>query len=63
VTGYQLRAGYLPGQSDAAVFDFPASTLSYGASGIPPGTYYVRVVALSSSGPGAVSNEVVVTVP
>jgi Fibronectin type III domain len=63
VTGYQLRAGYLPGQSDAAVFTFPASTLSYGASAIPPGTYYVRVAALSSSGPGAVSSEVVVTVP
>ena len=62
VTGYQLRAGYQPGRSDAAVYDFPASTLAYGASGIPAGTYYVRVVALSSAGPGEISNEVVVTV-
>jgi hypothetical protein len=62
VTGYQLRAGYQPGQSNAAVIDLPASPLAYAASGIPPGTYYVRVVALSSAGPGAVSNEVVVTV-
>jgi hypothetical protein len=63
VTGYQLRAGYLPGQSDAAVINLAASSLSYGATGVPPGTYYVRVVALSASGPGDVSNEVVVTVP
>jgi hypothetical protein len=63
VTGYQLRAGYQPGQSDATVNNLPASSLSYGATGIPPGTYYVRVVALSTSGAGDVSNEVVVTIP
>jgi len=62
VTGYQIRAGYQPGQSNATVFDLPASALSYGAVGIPAGTYYVRVVALSSAGPGDASNEVVVTV-
>jgi hypothetical protein len=63
VTGYQLRAGYQPGQSNAAVINLAASSLSYSATGIPAGTYYVRVVALSASGPGDVSNEVVVTVP
>jgi len=62
VTGYQLRAGYQPGQSNAAVLNLPASSLSYGATGIPPGTYYVRVVPLSTAGPGEASNEVVVTV-
>lgn len=61
VTGYQLRAGTQPGRSDVAVFDFPASTFSFGAGGVPAGTYYVRVVALSSQGPSPASNEVVVT--
>ncbi|MEZ5289102.1 MAG: fibronectin type III domain-containing protein [Vicinamibacterales bacterium] len=63
VTGYQLQAGYQPGQSNAAVIALPAAPLSYAAAGIPPGTYYVRVVPLSSAGPGTASNEVVVTVP
>jgi len=63
VSGYELRAGYQPGQSNAAVIGLPASALSYAATGIPPGTYYVRVVPLSSAGPGETSNEVVVTVP
>jgi hypothetical protein len=62
VTGYQLRAGYQPGQSNAAVFNLPASTLTFGTTGVPPGTYYVRVFPLSTAGIGDVSNEVVVTV-
>jgi hypothetical protein len=62
VTGYQLSAGYQPGQSNAAVFTFPAGALSYAAANVAPGTYYVRVTALSSAGPGTTSNEVVVTV-
>jgi hypothetical protein len=63
VTGYQLHAGYQPGQSNAGVITLPASLVSYAATAIPPGTYHVRVVPLSSSGPGEPSNEVVVTVP
>jgi hypothetical protein len=63
VTGYQLRAGSRPASSDVGVLDFPASTLAFGSGGIPSGTYYVRVVALSSQGPSEASNELVVTVP
>jgi hypothetical protein len=62
VSGYQLRAGYQPGQSNAAVLTLPASALGYTATSVPPGTYYIRVVPLSSAGPGETSNEVVVTV-
>jgi hypothetical protein len=63
VTGYRLLAGFRPGQSDAAVIDLPASSLAYGAAGIAPGIYYVRVAALSAAGLGDLSNEVVVTIP
>ena len=63
VTGYELRAGSGPGLSNIAVFTLPAAPLSFSTTGVPSGTYYVRVVALSSAGPGTPSNEVVVTVP
>jgi hypothetical protein len=63
VTGYRLRAGYAPGQSDAATLDVPAAPLRFSATGVPAGTYYVRIVPLSSQGPGDASNEVVVVVP
>ena len=62
VTGYELRAGSGPGLSNIAVFSLSANTLSFATTGVPPGTYYVRVVALSSAGPGTPSNEIVVTV-
>jgi hypothetical protein len=63
VAGYELRAGSGPGQSNIAVFTLPAAALTFATTDVPPGTYYVRVVALSSAGPGTPSNEIVVTVP
>lgn len=63
ITGYQLRAGSQPGRNDVGVLNFPASTLTFGSGGIGPGTYYVRVVALSSQGPSEASNELVLVVP
>lgn len=63
ITGYQLRAGIAPGWNDVGTLDFPASTLSFATGGLPSGTYYVRVVALSSQGPSEASNELVITVP
>lgn len=63
ITGYQLRAGTQPGRNDVGVLNFPVSTLAFGSGGIGPGTYYVRVVALSSQGPSEASNELVLTVP
>jgi hypothetical protein len=62
VTGYQLQAGSSPGLSNIAVFTLPASALDFSTVGVPSGTYYVRVWALSAAGPGTPSNEVVVTV-
>ena len=62
VTGYELQAGSGPGLTNTAVFTLPATALDFSTAGVPPGTYYVRVVALSSAGPGTPSNEVVVTV-
>jgi len=62
VTGYELRAGSGPGLSNIVVFNLSANTLTFDTTGVPPGTYYVRVVALSSAGAGTPSNEIVVTV-
>ena len=61
-TGYLLVAGTSPG------FAIPVATVSLpgipGAviPGIPPGTYYVRVLALNSGGTSGPSNEVTVVV-
>lgn len=62
-TGYQLHAGSAPGASDVAVLNLPATTTSLAASGVPAGTYYIRVAAASAQGLGDVSNEVTLVVP
>jgi len=63
VTGYELHAGSAPGLSNLAVLTLPASPLTFATTGVPPFTYYVRVVPLSAAGPGTPSNEIVVVVP
>lgn len=63
VTGYQLQAGSAPGASNVAVVNFASSQTALVTSGVPSGTYYVRVLATSASGPGTVSNELVLVVP
>ena len=63
-TGYRLRVRAAPGASDLADFavgDTSATTVSL--AGVTPGTYYVRVVAVSACGVGSPSNEVAVSVP
>jgi glucose/arabinose dehydrogenase len=63
-TGYRLRVGTVQGASDIA--DIPVGTvtaLAVPLGGVPPRTYYVRVVAESACGIGAASNEVALTVP
>lgn len=63
LTRYLLDVGSAPGLSDIfSGLDVGLQT-SFGASGVPPGTYYVRVRAGNYSGLGAPSNEVVVQVP
>ena len=58
VTAYQIEAGSAPGLSDLAVVQ--TGNIRSFSTPIPAGTYYVRVRALNGSGPGPVSNEVVV---
>ena len=63
VAGYELHAGTAPGLSNIVVIPLPASQEMLGAGGVPPGTYYVRVVATSAQGPGEMSNEIALVVP
>lgn len=62
ITRYVLEVGSAPGLSDIfSGLDVGLQT-SFGASGVPPGTYYVRVRAGNYRGLGAPSSEVVVVV-
>jgi len=59
-TSYVVHVGSSPGLSNITQVNVgTASTLSANA---PPGTYYIRVVALNAIGPSIASNEVNVTV-
>lgn len=60
-TAYQIHAGSAPGLSDLALVAVSATPTGFAASA-PPGTYYVRVVAVNGSGLSAPSNEVVVVI-
>ncbi len=60
-TGYLVAVGSQPGWSDLAVTAVTETTVV--ATGVPPRTYYVRVLARNEGGTSPPSNEVVVTVP
>lgn len=60
--GYNLIAGSSPGASNLANVAVDAASTSFAATGVPLGTYFVRVVSRSSSGPGGASNEVIVSI-
>ncbi len=63
-TGYRMRVGTVQGASDVA--DIPIGSVTAIAvplGGVPPRTYYVRVVAESACGIGNASNEVTLQVP
>jgi hypothetical protein len=63
-TGYRLLLGTTPGVANLGEVDVgAATTLTVSLGGVPPGLYFVRVVALSACGVGAPSNEVAVAVP
>lgn len=59
-TGYIVSAGSSSGASNLATAR--TSGPSFAATGVPAGTYFVRVVATNSCGSGAASNEVVIPV-
>lgn len=63
-TGYRMRVGTVQGASDVADISIGTVTaLAVPLAGVPPRTYYVRVVAESACGVGDPSNEVAITVP
>jgi hypothetical protein len=59
---YSIEAGSGPGSANLANFPTRNTALSYGANGIPDGTYYVRVRASNSIGVGPPSNEATLVV-
>jgi plastocyanin len=59
-TGYVLEAGSASGLSNLANFNTGFTVTSFSASGIAPGTYFVRVRAANTGGSSAASNEVTV---
>lgn len=60
-TGYILQAGSSPGATNIASVNV-GNSLSYTATGVPNGTYYVRLISTNGCGNSGPSNEVVVTV-
>jgi hypothetical protein len=58
---YELVVGSARGRADVGTFNV-GNVLTVAVDAVPPGTYYVRVRAVNAQGPGAPSNEVVVTV-
>jgi hypothetical protein len=62
VTGYRLEAGSQTGLADILTSALGPAP-SFGAAGVPPGRYYVRMRALNGNGMSPPSNEVVVNVP
>jgi hypothetical protein len=60
LTTYALRAGSSPGGSNLADFGTGNTSTSFTATNVPPGTYFVRVLAGNGNGFGPSSNEVTV---
>ena len=62
-TSYVLVAGVSPGFTvPIATVPLPVSPRSFAVAGVPPGTYYARLLARNSGGTSPASNEVSLTV-
>jgi hypothetical protein len=59
---YNISAGSSPGLSNLARLAVGTNPTSFVATGVAAGVYYVRVGSGTPSGPGPVSNEIIVTV-
>ena len=62
VASYQLQAGTATGLVDIGVIPLPASARTL-AVNAPPGTYFVRLVAVNAAGSSPPSNEAIVDAP
>jgi predicted phage tail protein len=62
-TSYFIEAGSAPGLADLATVNTGNTNVTASFSGVPPGTYYVRVRAVNAIGRSVVSNERTVIVP
>jgi hypothetical protein len=60
--GYAIQVGSASGLANLGTFAVGPTT-AFSASGIPPGTFFVRVFAVNTAGPSSASNEVTVVVP
>jgi hypothetical protein len=61
-TTYVIEAGSGPGLSNLASFSTGSTLTTFSASGVPSGSYYLRVRSGNASGASAPSNEVVMVV-
>jgi hypothetical protein len=59
---YRILAGLMPGNSQLANFNTGNTATSFVVTGVPPGTYFTRVVAQNAQGTSAPSNEIAVVV-
>jgi hypothetical protein len=62
ITGYTLEALSATSGALLARIDLSSGTTSYAAAGVPPGSYRLRVRAVTICGPGGPSNDVVLDV-
>jgi hypothetical protein len=60
-TTYTVRASFVPNDSNPPI-QLPMTALAF-TLGIPPGSYYVHIVASNACGTSAPSNELLVTAP
>lgn len=63
VTGYRLEAGLATGAADLTTFPLPPAPSAFIVPGAPPGTFFIRLRAVSACGMSTPSNEVEVRVP
>ena len=61
-SSYVVEAGSASGLADLANFDTGSAAATLTVTGVPAGSYFVRIRAKNSAGAGAASNEVIVAV-